>query len=219
MAIVIMAALFSLQTVRAASRATLKVRSTDRAVAFGYDMLEKARAFGCGTEVYSESAISARSVGCGGLGVSTFTETDDVGQVFTARIFTRWALPDAAPVAGCGHLLGPGTPMTLTRTVEVTYPYGDTTQRRTLRTIEAVPPDAISYNSQVRGGAVVRVTPQALVQMANPAGVVITRQADSVGCVWFPYIPVGAASPRFTGGTCVGQTVVIVARVNKLVNC
>lgn len=221
-AIVSMASLFSLRTIQAASKATLRVQSTDRAVSFAYDMLERARAFGCGTEAYNEPAIVSRDAGCGGLGVASFTRVDESGKQFVATVYTRWGSQSLVPgAAGCGHFAtAPATPSILARTVEVSYPQGNARGVRTIRLVESVPPDAIAYNSQVRSGIVIATAPNADVQMLNPAGKVIKRRADSRGCAWFPFLPVGS-SPSFNVGSCAWRVEPPPAnpRENRVVTC
>lgn len=211
MVVLVMAGVFTLLAIRGASRATIRVQNTDQATVFAYDMLDRARAFGCGTEVFNEERLGVRLTNCGGtsgeLGAAEFVYHDEQGREFNAEVITRWGRSDRTPMTTCAHLTaadGPkvSNPNILVRTVTVDYPLGHLRHSRSLTVVESVPPDAIEYNSQVRGGIVLRgATPiTGSARITNGSGQTIRRYADGSGCVWFPFIPAGSRQVQITGG-------------------
>lgn len=196
--------LFTLQIVRASSKATIRVQNSDFAVAYGYDVLERAKTFGCGTEVFNEARLAQRKTNCGGdtntLGSAEFSTTDQQGNNYDAVVRTMWARSDTGG-AGCAGLTG--TPNILARTVTITFPLHNVQADHEIHTVEAVPPDAIEYNSQVRGSVVVsHLTPESgWAQITNPSGHQIRRYADGNGCVWFPFLPQGSRTVTLSNGS------------------
>lgn len=201
-----------------------EARARDRAVASANDIIEQARAFGCGLSVgvEAQAVLDAREENCfggetnatGGRGGTdiTFNQTRN-GVTYTIDIDYRWVRLDSSVVrTGCRYLDGSTVPSTdhwepdgLLRTVTTSWTRNGSTHSYVAQVIESIPPDSLDFNAAARGSIFVKADAAGdeVTMTSASTAAEVTRTADKDGCAWFPYVSSndGYSFETSSGGT------------------
>ena len=194
----------------ASQTATLHSRTQDEAVSAAYDYLEQARAFGCGVEVSGEANLAAKNTKCGGLGIVNGLVPGEVNPEYNVEVATAWAMssttdrPASCTEFASGALQNP-RPNMLVRTIDVSWRIKGVERNIDSATVEALPGDAVPFNSEVRGALVVQASADSVVGLVDQDDNTqriyrrpITHGTDE--CVWFPFLLAGTYQVERTDG-------------------
>lgn len=202
--------------ISASQRATVQARVQDEATAVAYDFLERARAFGCGIEVGGEAGLLRKADRCGGLGTATAEEPGGINDVYDVRVATSWAMSaiGSRPGSCAAFVTGNPRPNMLVRTIEVRWAVRAIERELSASTVEAIPGDAVPFNSEVRGALVIEGTEDTVVGLVDlDTGLRIERPAVQYGtdwCVWFPFLLEGIYQVELNGSAL--RTISVVPR-------
>lgn len=195
----------------ASQTATLSSRTSDEAVSAAYDYLEQARAFGCGIEVGGESQLAAKNIKCGGLGIVNGVVPGEVNPEYTVEVSTAWAMSSTADRPGSCSAFASGAsanprPNMLVRSVDVSWRLKGVNRTVESSTVEALPGDAVPFNSEVRGALVIEGEDDSIVGLIDQDDDTqrIYRQPIAHGtdqCIWFPFLLAGTYQVERSDGS------------------